>query len=56
MLLRLLQCLRSFLCPRKLLRIQLLRERRQSASTKGTSIWYSELTDHQAHEVFKAGL
>jgi DNA-binding winged helix-turn-helix (wHTH) protein len=27
-----------------------------AASTNGTSIWYSELTDNQARQVFKAGL
>jgi DNA-binding winged helix-turn-helix (wHTH) protein len=27
-----------------------------SASTDGSSIWYSELTDNQANQVFKAGL
>lgn len=27
-----------------------------SASTNGTSVWYSELTDYQAHQVFKASL
>jgi len=27
-----------------------------AASANGTSIWYSELTDNQARQVFKAGL
>ncbi len=27
-----------------------------SASANGCSVWYSELTDHQAHEVFQVSL